>query len=238
MIVWIILAAVGAVVVLYLSVMTISALIVPKNGVYSRDSKYYRWLLYSGTWICNIGCRLKYDVRGMEKIPQNQRFLIVGNHRSNFDPIVTWWIFRKYNLAYLSKESNFKIPWFGRIIRKCCFMSIDRSDPRSSMKTLISAAELIKSDEVSVGIYPEGTRSKDCKLLPFHNGIFKVAQMANAPIVVVALKGTEQVHNNFPLRGTKISLEVLEVISADEVKSLKTSEIGERIRLELEENLR
>ena len=235
---WMILAAIGAVVVIYLLIMTISSLVVPKNGVYSRDSKYYRWLLYSGTWICNVGCRLKYDVTGMEKVPKDQRFLIVGNHRSNFDPIVTWWIFRKYDLAYISKESNFKIPWFGRIIRKCCFRSIDRNDPKSSMKTLIDVAELIKSDEVSVGIYPEGTRSKNCELLPFHNGVFKVAQMAKVPIVVVALKGTEKVHSNFPLKGTKISLKVLEVIPADEVKALKTSEIGERVRLELEENLR
>ena len=235
---WIILAAIGPVVVIYLLVMTISSLVVPKDGVYTHDSKYYRWLLYSGTWICNVGCRLRYDVKGMEKVPKDQRFLIVGNHRSNFDPIVTWWVFRKYDLAYISKESNFKIPWFGRIIRKCCFRAIDRNDPKSSMKTLMAAAELIKSDEVSVGIYPEGTRSKNCELLPFHNGVFKVAQMSKAPIVVVALKGTEQVHNNFPLKGTKISLEVLEVISADEVKTLNTSEIGERIRQELEESLR
>lgn len=50
--------------------------------------------------------------------------------------------------------------------------------------TVQKAADLLTSDTVNVAIYPEGTRSKNCTLLPFHNGVFKIAQKAEVPIAV------------------------------------------------------
>ena len=116
-------------------------------------------------------------------------------------------------------------------------MAIDRENPRNALKTILKAAELLKKDEVSIGVYPEGTRSKECKLLPFHNGVFKIAQKANADIVVLAVSGTEQIHKNYPFHHTDVYLDVLEVLSADTVKSSKTDALGERIRAELENHL-
>lgn len=59
---------------------------------------------------------------GIDKIPKDGRFLFVSNHRSNFDPILTWYVLKDYDLAFISKAENFRIPIFGRIIRKCCFI--------------------------------------------------------------------------------------------------------------------
>lgn len=67
-------------------------------------------------------------------------------------------------------------------------MAIDRENPRNALLTIEKAAKLIESDEVSIGIYPEGTRSKECVLLPFHNGVFKIAQKASVPIVVASIQ--------------------------------------------------
>jgi len=173
----------------------------------------------------------------LEKLPAGKRILFVGNHRSNYDPIVTWHVLRKWQPAFVSKKSNFKIPAFGRIIRKCCFLPIERGNPRSSLKTIEFAAELLRGGEVSIGIYPEGTRSKSGILLPFHNGVFKIAQKANAAIAVVAIDGTEEIHRRTPFRPTVVRLCVADVISAEEVHMLKTSEIGERVRTALEETL-
>ncbi|MBR6303400.1 MAG: 1-acyl-sn-glycerol-3-phosphate acyltransferase, partial [Lachnospiraceae bacterium] len=88
--------------------------------------------------------RIKVHVSGLEKLPKGTRFLLVQNHRSKFDPILTWYVLRKYDLAFLSKEENMHIPIFGRIIRKCCFMSIDRKHPRRAMETVNTAVELLK----------------------------------------------------------------------------------------------
>ena len=83
-------------------------------------------------------------------------------------------------------------------------MAIDRENPRNAMKTIIKASKLLQKGEVSVGVYPEGTRSKECKLLPFHNGVFKIAQRADAPIAIVAISGTEKVSKNYPLHKTDV----------------------------------
>ena len=79
-----------------------------------------------------------YTYRGIDKIPKDGRFLFVSNHRSIFDPILTWYVLKDYDLAFILKAENFRIPIFGRIIRKCCFMAIDRENPRNASKPLKS----------------------------------------------------------------------------------------------------
>ena len=155
---------------LYVLFLTVCALLVDTKKEYEHDSPFYRRLLYGATACCIRLLHIHIHVDGMEKLPKDGRFLLVCNHRSNFDPILTWQVMKERNLAFVSKAENFQIPIFGRIIRRCCFMAIDRENPRNALLTIEKAAKLIESDEVSIGIYPEGTRSKECVLLPFHNG--------------------------------------------------------------------
>ena len=183
-----------------------------------------------------LHARSAHYVSGIEKIPKDTKVLFVSNHRSNFDPIITWYILKKWKIAFVSKPSNFKIPFFGRIIRKCCFMPIDRENPRNAIITINKAAKLLKKQEVSIGIYPEGTRSKNGQLLPFHNGVFKIAQKAEAAIVVLCVTGTEKISKGTPFRRTDVYLDVLEVFSAQGIKETKTEMIGTAVRRLMEIN--
>ncbi len=227
----IIVSAVLAVFVVPFLFLTAVTLPIDVKKEYDAESPFYRGLLNTSSLFVFKAARVKFVVTGWDKVPESGRFLLVGNHRSNFDPITAWTLFRKRsNLSFVSKPENFKIPWFGRIIRRCCFMAIDRTNPRNAMKTLKKAALMIKEDRASVGIYPEGTRSRDCKLLPFHNGVFKIAKDAEVPIAVVAMRGTELIKKNFPLRSTTVYVDIVDVITAEEVAAAKTGEIGERVR--------
>ena len=209
----------------------ICSLFISSEKEYNKNSRFYRWILNAYTWLALGIVRVKIDVLGMEKVPKNTRFLLVGNHVSNYDPIITWLVFKRYDLAFISKESNFKIPVFGRIIRKCCYMAIDRENPRNAIKTINRASNLIKSNEVSVAVYPEGTRNKECNgLLPFHNSVFKIAQKANVPIVIVGVAGTESIHKRTPWKRTHVQLQVLDVVNAEDVTAMKTNEIGEIVK--------
>lgn len=219
-----------AAVLLLVPVLAVSALFVNPKKEYTKNSKYYRFLLDASTVIVMKMLRIKVKVTGEEKLPENTRFLIVSNHRSNFDPIVTWYAFKAHKLAFVSKPENFKVPMYGRIIRKCCFLPIDRSDARKAMGTVNSAAELLKSGEVSVGIYPEGTRNTAEELLPFHNGVFKIAKKAKAPIVVMSVTGTDQIRKNWYKRGSEVKLKILGAIPAEELVEMKTTQIGEITR--------
>ena len=238
MIVLYILGAALVILLLYILFLIVCSLFVSPKKEYEKHSRFYRALLNGATAIAIKIMRIRLHVSGIEKIPPDtKKLLFVSNHRSNFDPILTWHILKRWQPAFVSKASNFKIPVFGRFIRKCCFMAIDRENPRNAIKTIHKAAKLLQKGEVSIGIYPEGTRSKTCKLLPFHNGVFKIAQKAEADIVVLAVSGTEKISKNYPFRHTDVYIDVLEFLPAKQVKETKTDMIGEHIKTEMENHL-
>lgn len=220
----------GVQLIYVLFLMVCDLLVDPKKEYDHCDGFYFRVLNSAAVYSFMLG-RLKIRLEGEDKVPWDQRFLLVSNHCSNFDPILTWYLLRRNNIAFVSKKENFKVPLFGRMIRKCAFLEIDRENPREAVRTLAKAADLIRRDAASVGIYPEGTRNRTPEkgLLPFHNGVFKIAQMAKAPIVVAKLHGTDQIRKRFPWRSTKVCLEILEVIPTEEIVGVRTSEIGERV---------
>lgn len=129
------------------------------------------------------------------------------------------------------------MPIFGRIIRKCCFMAIDRENPKEALKAINRAAGLLKQNAVSIGVYPEGTRSKSGGLLPFHNGVLKIAQKAQVPIVILAIDGTERIAKNFPFWKSTVYLDVIDVIPAKTVCSTRSSVLGGQIWSKLENKL-
>ena len=89
-----------------------------------------------------------------------------------------------------------------------------------------------------MAVYPEGTRSKTGELGPFHAGSFKIAQRGNVPVVIAAIRGTEEVHRHFPFRPTRVALDILDVIPAERVKAMSTQELAAYSREKIEAALR
>lgn len=219
-----------AFIILYFLFVFAASMFINTKKEYNQDSKFYRFLLQSSTGIGMRIMRIKYDLQGLDQIPEGKQMLFVCNHRSGFDPMISWRILRKHAPSFISKEENFKVPFYGRLIRRCCFMSIDRENPRNAMVTINRASELLQADEVSIAVYPEGTRSKEAVLLPFHNGVFKIAQKANVPVVVLTIQGTEKVKKNYPWHSTTVRLKVVGILDAEHVKTSKTSVIADEAR--------
>lgn len=226
MIVLYIFGALLGLLLLYVLFLGICCLFIDPGKEYERNSRFYRFLLDSATAAVIKLLRIRVHISGVEKIPEDTKVLFVSNHRSNYDPIITWYVLKKWKIAFISKSGNFRIPFFGRIIRKCCFMAIDRENPRKAILTVNKAARLLQRQEVSVGVYPEGTRSKNCQLLPFHNGVFKIAQKAQVPVVVLSITGTEKIAGRTPFRATDVYLDVLEILEGEYIKETKTEVIG------------
>ena len=214
----------------YWAFLFICSCFVNTKKLYDKHSSFYRWLLVSSTWHLIFVGRVHFHTKGLEKIPLNRRFLLVCNHRSKLDPITTWYLLKDYDVAFISKEANFHVPFWGNIIRRCCFLSIDRENPRKAMVTIDKAASLIKDDQVSFAVYPEGTRNFGEGLLPFHNGVFKIAQKANVPLVICGISGAEKMKKNYPLHRSDIYFEVLDVLSAEQVKAQRCNDIGDYAR--------
>ncbi len=233
---WVLLGLVGLLLA-YVMLIIISSLFVNTKKEYQRESRYFRFLLNSSTWLASKILRIKLHVTGMEKLPKG-RFLMVSNHRSKFDPILSWLVFDKCQIAFISKPENFKVPVYGRIIHRLCFMAIDRENPRNAVKTINRAVDLLNRDVACVAVYPEGTRNFEEGLLPFHNAMFKIAQKANVPVAVVTVRNTYDIQKNYPLHRSHVYVDVVEVLSAEEVKAVKTAALGDKVRDLMLENLK
>ncbi len=215
--------ALPVVLLMFLFLLICSLFVNPKKQ-YERDSRFYRALLDGSTTFILWCLGVRFNIIGEEKFPEDGNFLFISNHRSNYDPIIQWTVFKRFKISFISKKSNFKIPMYGRIIHRCCFMPIDRENPRKAMETINRAAKLLSDTENSVGVYPEGKRSKSCKLLPFHSGVLKAAQKAGKPLVISVIEGTENVWKNIKrLKKTVVTIKILETMDAESVKATKTS---------------
>lgn len=225
-------------IILLLLVICITSLFLSKEKEYKTKSVFCEKLMNFVTGVLVKLCLVKLETQGMENLPKDgQRFLYASNHRSNFDPIFTRYAFRKYDLAFISKPSNFKIPVVGEFIHRCGFLEIDRENPRNSMKTLLKAIEYLKEDKGSMGVYPEGTRQKEGEeMLPFHDGVFKIALKANVPVVVSAVAGTEKVKSNFPWKRTVVHIDVVGVIYPKEGDT--SHDIAEQAREMIDKRLK
>lgn len=173
--------------------------------------------------------RVKVSVGGTELLPR-EKFLLVGNHRSQMDPILEMGIFRGYNIGFVSKQELFKAPIVGKIIHKCFCLPLDRGSSRNGRKTIIRAAEIIGNQSASIGIYPEGTCCIKSEMLPFKTGAFKIAKKAECPIAVAVIRDSELVAKRAPFRGTKVFVDIIGVVGVEEVLESTTAELSERVR--------
>lgn len=180
---------------------------------------------------------VRVHLSGLEKLPADEKFLFVCNHKSMFDPLVVMGAMKKYNISFVSKPSNLKIPVAGVIAKNAGFLSIDRENNREALKTILQAAEYLKKGVCNMGIYPEGTRSKTGEMLPFHAGSFKIAQRANAPIAVACVRGSENVKRPHIFGHVDVYLDILELIPAERVKAMSTNDLADYSRSLMEQQL-
>ena len=237
---WIVPLALGAFVaciLLYLIILCVWSLFLPKQKpVEKPKSVCFFMIRITMDWLMRL-FRIHIKLMGTELLPE-EPCIIVSNHRSDFDPLTVLAVLRGRRLAYISKEANFKIPIVGNFIHNAGFLAIDRGNGMRAMRTLKHAADLMKNTGIDIGIYPEGTRSKTGELLRFKSGAFLLAQRTGAPVVVMTTKGTEKISKNVPFRSTKVELKILSVIGSETVKTLSREELTERVQVMIEEGLK
>ena len=208
----------------------IACAVVDMKVMPEEDSKFYRGMTQVYIEAIKRVLGLKIETEGLEKTPTDTRFLLVCNHISDMDPVVLFHCFYKSTMAFISKRENDQRPLVGQIQRKILCQPINRENDREALKTILRCIQLIKEDKVSIGVFPEGYTSLDGKLRHFRNGVFKIAQKANVPVVVCTVRGTrESMESIFKLKGGYVKLKLLEVIPAEEVKEMNTTDLGERV---------
>ena len=141
-----------------------------------------------------FGARLvgvRAETVGREQLDPNQTYIFMANHVSNIDPPVFVPLIGR-RVFILVKKELFRIPILGYAMRKAQFIAVDRKNRESAVESVRKAVEVLKSG-LSMMAYPEGTRSRDGKLLPFKKGPFHLAMDSGIPVVPVTIIGAHEV---------------------------------------------
>lgn len=131
------------------------------------------------------------ELRGVEHLPDGP-FILMSNHQSNFDILALISTIPR-RIYWIAKKELFDIPVFGSSMRRGGYIPLDRSDGRKALKSMENAAAIIRQGS-SVVMFPEGTRSRDGRLLPFKRGGFMLAVRAGVPVIPVTINGSGRVN--------------------------------------------
>ena len=213
----------------FLSLFIIASLVDQRKPVTRVHHGFRKVTAETMRFILLLG-RIRVHTEGVEKVDRTKPFLLIANHRSNFDPFAAMQAFQGTELVYICKPAIFKIPVAGGFAHMSGFLSINREDNREGLKTILRAIDILKEERTSVAVYPEGTRNKtDADLLPFRAGAFSMAKRANVPIVVACTEHTEDAAHRFLLKRTDVTFKVLDVIPPERIANLHTTEISDAV---------
>jgi 1-acyl-sn-glycerol-3-phosphate acyltransferase len=152
-------------------------------------------LLYRvAMWITNAGVRaagIKIEIDGYENVPTGRSCIFMCNHVSNLDPPVVLPLLPGRSSVLLKKELM-GIPILGRAMRMAKFVPVARGHRRDAAQASVEAAADALRSGLHILVYPEGTRSLDGRLSNFKKGPFFLAKETQAPIIPIALSGTQK----------------------------------------------
>jgi 1-acyl-sn-glycerol-3-phosphate acyltransferase len=151
-------------------------------------------LLYRvAMWITNAGVRaagITIQMSGLENVPAGRSCIFMSNHVSNLDPPVTIPLLPGRSSVLLKKQLM-SIPILGRAMRMAKFVPVERGHRRDAAQASVEAAADALRSGLHILVYPEGTRSLNGRLSTFKKGPFFLAMETQAPIVPIAISGTQ-----------------------------------------------
>jgi 1-acyl-sn-glycerol-3-phosphate acyltransferase len=154
----------------------------PTRRVRGRMLRFFGRANYRLTpiWRFSVDAAAPADVR-------ERAYVVVSNHESSADPFLLSWL--PWDMRWIVKEELFRAPLIGLLIRFGGDIALGRGK-RDSIARMFEECRRTLEGGMSIMLFPEGTRSKDGRLLPFKDGAFRLAIEAQVPLLPLALAGT------------------------------------------------
>lgn len=181
----------------------------------TRKGRFFRYvaLAYCGAALPLF--RIRVAASGLENIDPARAYIFMANHISHADaPALA--VVLPQPIHWVFKKELGDIPFFGWALRAGGQIMVDRADRQQASGALQAALDSLSGNN-SVLIYPEGTRSRDGRLLPLKKGGFRMALQGGLPIVPVRVSGTREIVKADSLRvvGGVARIEILPPIPVD-----------------------
>jgi len=191
--------------------------------------RYVKWMLRMTMRLLFI----RVEMQGLEYLEPNKSYLFLPNHVSFLDiPLFGGFIPRYLRGVEDSRQHEW--PVYGWAMKRLGNITIDRSSPRASMKSLKKAGDYIHNG-CSVVLFPEGGRTKNGELRPFKKLPFHMAKQAKVEIVPVAMSGMFEINKTKSLSVNPGTLKVSfgKPILLEVIDNLDTNDLKEHVRREM-----
>ena len=165
---------------------------------------------------------------GRENIPDSGPVIFASNHRSFLDPFIIGVLSRR-PIYYVAKSEIFKNPLVAWFVSSLGAFPVRRGAGDADM---LETAKAILARGDCVLIFPEGTRTRPGSLGRPKRGVGRLALETGAPVVPVALIGTEAVRNGWRIRPKKVRARIgrpLTFPQVDEVSPQLAAAVTDRI---------
>jgi lysophosphatidate acyltransferase len=176
-----------------------------------------------------LGVRTR--VRHRERLAASSPAIYITNHTSALDVLIAMWLCPVGGCGIAKKEIA-RIPFFGWAYWLSGHLLIDRGDREGAIAALSATAGFVRRHRLSIWIWPEGTRSRNGRLLPFRKGFAHLAIATGLPVVPVVLHGAHErlPDRSFTLIPGELEVEVLESIDTRSWKRETVEEHVEQVR--------
>ena len=188
-----------------------------------------RWFRRCAVAAVTLNPLWRFRTSGFRPSDPRRPYVAVSNHESLADIFLISHL--PWEMKWLSKDSIFKLPVMGWMMRMAGDIPVSRSE-RSSR---VEAREQCKNRldrRVSVMIFPEGTRSRGGELLPFKDGAFRLAIESGLPILPMAVAGTRGAMKKGSLLfgRSRAEVRVLEPVPTDGMTLRDVAELRDHVR--------
>ena len=180
------------------------------------------------------GGNVDLKVTGLENLPEQDGFMLYGNHQGMFDVVAIAATWERPLAAVLKKELG-EVPLLKQI--RLCTKSfcMDREDVRQSLEVIQNVTKEVQKGRNYL-IFPEGTRSKNGNVMgEFHGGSFRCAVKAKCPIVPVAVIDSFKVLDQKGSAPVSVQLHYLKPIAYEEFAGLKATEVAALVKQRIQE---
>ena len=192
------------------------------------EKEKYDHIRYIMQLAVNSG-NLDLQVYGQENIPQENGFIMYGNHQGLFDVVAIVASFDKILAAVFKKELA-DVPFLRQIIACTKSFAMDRENVRQSLEVIQKVTKEVQAGRNYL-IFPEGTRSKNGNQMgEFHGGSFRCAVKAKCPILPIVFIDSYKVLDQKGSKPMAVQLHYLKPIPYEEYKDLKTVDIAAMVQ--------